>query len=173
MARRSRTLLLAVVACSIHACVRPSSPSASGIIGVADSARAPQSAVETLRAAEQAWAQALRRRDYPTLERLLAPEFRLVSRGRVTSRAEWLRNLHTFRVDSVALFDVVPRVVGDSGIVSLELYWRAEVEGAAPINRTGVLRDTWRRRDGRWVVVERETLLNRPGYAPSASLPRR
>jgi hypothetical protein len=164
----TKSLLAAVVAFGLSACARTVSPGGAAapveVVGLANAA-APDGA--SLGEAENTWAHALRLRDIATLERLLAPEFRLIVRDQVTPRAEWLRNLGNFRVDSVELFHVVPRVIGDSGSVSLELYWHADVEGRPPINRTGVLRDTWRFRDGRWVVVERETLVSRPGYAPS------
>ena len=126
--------------------------------------------VAALRASEADWARALSAHDSAVMERFLAPEFRLVVfSGEVTPRAQWLANLGRYRTDSIALFHVRPQVIGDSASVTLELYWKATWDGARARDNTGVLRDTWRRRGGRWVVVQRETLARRPGYAPSPS----
>jgi hypothetical protein len=123
--------------------------------------------ITALRTSEAAWARAVSAHDSAVLERLLAPEFRLVVfSGEVTPRARWLTDLGRYRTDSTALFHVRPQVVGDSASVTLELYWKATLDGARARDNTGVLRDTWRRRGGRWVVVQRETLARRPGYAP-------
>jgi ketosteroid isomerase-like protein len=126
--------------------------------------------VAALRASEAAWARALSAHDFEALERMLAPEFQLVVFSQeVTTRAQWLANLARYRTDSIALFHVTPRVAGDSASVTLELYWKARLSGGPARENTGVLRDTWRRRGGRWVVVQGETLARRAGYAPSPS----
>ena len=166
----ARQFMLALLTFGVIACA--GQHSGSSTTRTASSQNTAGSAADALLKAEEALARAVRRSDFETIERLLAPEFRLLAGGQITARAAWLANLRNIRVDSVALFHVSPHVIGDSAIVSLEWYWRAEVKGRPPIDQTGVLRDTWRFRDEHWVVVQRETLARRPGYAPTSSPPR-
>jgi hypothetical protein len=127
---------------------------------------------EALRAASQAWMQAIEAKDRAALEAFLAPEFQLVAPGEAatTPREEWLRNAvgrdwSGFRYESL-----VPRVDGDHATVHSRLYFHV---APIPVELDAGIVDTWVRRDGRWQVSGRylgeSRAAHRMGFAAGAA----
>lgn len=115
---------------------------------------------EAIRALEQQWGQAFLQRDSAALERIVAPEFRLMraENGTVlfTPRDRWFANAQrmTFQEYEVQVTDVL--VSGDTAVATVEGRWKI---GRADRTREErfILSDTWVRRDGRWQVVYRHS----------------
>jgi hypothetical protein len=113
----------------------------------------------TIRALEEEWERALLAGDDRLLQRILAPEFRLMGatqRGpNFTPRSEWFANLKNFKFD-VFRTDVVDVVIaGNTAIATVEGNWRVKVAGQADRENRFILSDTWVKRGGRWAVVYR------------------
>jgi hypothetical protein len=64
-------------------------------------------------------------------------ERRDAGRRRGAPRAQWLANLARYRTDSIALFHLRPQAISDSASVTLELYWKAVLDGARARDNTG------------------------------------
>jgi hypothetical protein len=154
----NRTLLplglLFVAACSPHGSPAP----------VAGS---PPSLTAEIAAAEQAWARGVIAADTVALTRLLAPEFVLVGPDTTAPpfpRAAWMTNVGSRRVytDSVVIDSLRVTGTADSALATLHYWWRPIMNGQQmPPDPTRLL-DTWVRRDGRWQVVQRRRLDERP-----------
>ena len=122
----------------------------------------PATDIAEITAIEAAWAEALRKGDTPALERLLAPEFKLMRAepGPVifTPRAEWLANYQRFifhRYD-VRTVDVV--VAGDTAVATVEGGWKVGMQGRDGTREENfILSDTFVRRGGRWQVLYRHS----------------
>jgi ketosteroid isomerase-like protein len=107
-----------------------------------------------------AWIDAVRARNLPALETLVAPGFVLQDwdgSGRLT-RPEWLMKY-------VAGYDyaeyhhsaIVARIYGSVGTVTSKWYWRG-VSHQELIEAHGYAADVWQRNAGRWQVVSRTTV---------------
>lgn len=116
----------------------------------------PQSNRAEVLAASHAFDQAQLHKDRATLERYLAPDYRIVrGSGGVGDRNEFIA---TFTSDSltVTAIDVVNPYYTDLGrdaaIVGGEGTIRGTEDGA-PLNEHFMFADVFEKRDGRWVVV--------------------
>ncbi len=123
-----------------------------------------------LLAAEHAWTAAMAAHDLPALERIVAPDCRLIvgvtgKPLQVMSRERWLGTIHLYQVESVAFEDVQTTVAGDIGIVTLLWTQKASVSGVDR-SATFFVTDLWRREPGGWQVFERHS--SRP-ETPAAS----
>jgi ketosteroid isomerase-like protein len=109
---------------------------------------------------EQEWGQAFVKRDFGFIERIVAPEYRLVGaqpdgRYGITGRAEWMKNAratsHAFAIETV---DV--NLVGNTAVASARRQWTViRRPGESPRPTRFFVTDTWIRRDGRWQVIHR------------------
>lgn len=118
-------------------------------------------------AAEHAWARGVVEADTIALARLLAPEFVLVGPDPTEPpfpRAAWMTNVGSRRVyaDSVVIDSLRVTGTADSAVATLHYWWRPIVNGQRMPPDPTRLRDTWVRREGRWQVVERRRLDERP-----------
>lgn len=123
-----------------------------------------------LLAAEHSWTAAIAAHDLSALERIIAPEYRLIvgvsgKPLQVMSRERWLGSIHLYQFESVAFEDVQTTAAGEIGIVTLLWTQKASVNG---IDRSATffITDLWRREQGVWRVFERHS--SRP-EAPTAS----
>lgn len=113
-----------------------------------------------IRIAEDALVKAIRTSDSASLDRLLAPEFTIVSQGSAgsyVSRSRWLRTVTDgeLRTDSISYRDLsVVTPAADSAVATLWLSWTA-ARDRGPTTDVRKLDDTWVRRSGTWVVVQR------------------
>lgn len=124
---------------------------------------------------EQQWGQAFVKRDFGFIERIVAPEYRLVGADEaghdITPRAEWMKNArafthHGFRVETV---DV--NLAGDTAVASAKGLWTVSFqEGAPAVPIRFFVTDTWVRRAGQWQVIHRYShrLKEAPPPQPSA-----
>lgn len=124
---------------------------------------------EEIEQLEQALVEALSAHDRPALERILAPEFRLVgirSTGQADMpRQPWLEAskdmvFHQFEVGVKAVEDY-----GDVAISTVDGYWRMDWR-ALKIDERFLLTDVWLHRDRAWRLVRRHSSPYQP---PDAS----
>ena len=110
---------------------------------------------------EQQWGEAFVRRDFVFLERIVAPEFRLVvtqlnGKPTIAARPEWMKNARQFRYERFSAETIDVNRVGDTAVASVRI---ANVSALRPGEkatlRGSLVTDTWVRRDGRWQVVHR------------------
>jgi hypothetical protein len=104
----------------------------------------------TIRALEEEWERALLVGDDRLLQRILAPEFKLMGatqRGpNFTPRLEWFANLKNFKFDvfRTEVVDVI--IAGNTAIATVEGNWRVKVAGEADRENRFILSDTWVKR---------------------------
>jgi ketosteroid isomerase-like protein len=120
---------------------------------------------------EQAWGQAFLKNDKAYLERLLAPEFKLMraegGASTFTPRAQWLANYdhYIFHMFEVRMVDVV--AAGDTAVATVHGRWKIGMKGRDGSREEGfVLSDTFVKRDGQWWAVYRHST---PSPAPAAA----
>lgn len=121
---------------------------------------------------EQAWGEAFLKDDKAYLERLLAPEFKLMRTERgasnFTPRAQWFANLgnyvfHTFEVRTV---DVVS--AGDTAVATVHGRWKVGMKGRDRIrDENFVVSDTFVKRGGQWQVIYRHSTPSPLAAAPA------
>jgi ketosteroid isomerase-like protein len=116
----------------------------------------PRAAEAEVRSLEEGWTTAFNNRDTRFMERVMAPEYLLVSADgpqgvNFTRRQDWMRMwLSPERLPYQAkVIDVV--VAGDTAVATLEASWRRE----------SLLTDTWARRNGRWQLIFRHSASRR------------
>lgn len=125
---------------------------------------------------EQAWGQAFLKRDKVYLEKLVAPEFKLMNsdEGGVdfTPRDRWMANFdgfefHEFEVNTV---DVV--AAGDTAVATATGRWKISRVGLPGTRDRGfIVTDTFVRRNGAWQVVFRHADSPAPATAPAPATP--
>lgn len=127
----------------------------------ATSAAALRADTEAIRALEQQWGQAFLQRDYAAIERIVAPEFKLMraENGTVafTPRDRWLviAQRLTFHEYEVQVTDVL--VSGDTAVATVEGRWKISRADRGTREERFILSDTWVKRAGRWMVVFRHS----------------
>ena len=125
-------------------------------------------------AIEQAWGQAFLKGDWPYLQKLVAPEFKLMGarNGEVdfTPRGEWLANaqgfvFHEYEVQTVDVVDA-----GDTAVATVTGRWKIGRKGMPGTRETRfIVSDTFVRRNGAWQVVYRHASPGPPVKAAAAS----
>ena len=113
-------------------------------------------------AIEQSWGQAFLKRDRAFLDKLVAPEFKLMSAegGDVnfTPRDRWFANteglvFHEFEVTTVDVVDA-----GDTAVATVTGRWKIGRVGLPGTRETGfIVSDTFVRRGGAWQVIYRHS----------------
>lgn len=147
---------------------------ASALLAFSAPARADTAA--EIAAIEQAWGQAFLNRDKAFLERLVAPEFKLMNsdEGGVdfTPRKQWMSNydglvFHEFEVQTI---DVV--AAGDTAVATATGRWKISRMGLPGTRDRGfIVTDTFVRRNGAWQVVFRHADSPRPAGAATDPSP--
>lgn len=122
----------------------------------AQSVRADQ---DTLRRLSVEWMDAVARKDRATLERLLAPDFELLSVGDLrggVKRAQWLENAMRMDWQNRGYSNVRVEMNGDVGIVTSNYAFRVDPGGWKPaVTAASPVVDVWVRREGRWQIQRR------------------
>ena len=108
---------------------------------------------------ENDWMQAMKKRDRPRLEELLAPEFTVTGMKYIDSAAVtrnmWMYNtLHDLKIDSVHFIKAKATTVDDVGIVKAHFYWSGSYDEERFSDSTSFV-DTWIKRYSGWQVVSR------------------
>jgi ketosteroid isomerase-like protein len=105
------------------------------------------------------WMEAVRRRDFPSLERVLADEYvyTATGQGRV-ERQGWLKMVTVYDLQTFEFQRLDLRLYGDVALVLCDYRQTGAVGGEA---RSGnfFITDTWVRRDGRWQIAARSSIL--------------
>lgn len=138
---------------------------------------APDPAVAELTLLEQQWGEAFVKRDFGFIERIVAPEYRLVVAHpdgsiAITRRQEWMKNSRDWTHQAFAIEVVDINRSGDTAIVSAQGLWTVT---RPPATKAQALRffvtDTWVRRHGQWRVVHRYShRLHDAAWPPVAPL---
>ncbi|HET7709259.1 MAG TPA: nuclear transport factor 2 family protein [Sphingomicrobium sp.] len=119
---------------------------------------------------EQQWGEAFVKRDFEFIDRIVAPEYRLVGaapddRHAITLRAEWMKNARLFVHHAFTVETVDVNRVGETAVASARGLWTVSFrEGAPPTPIRFFVTDTWLRRGGKWQVIHRYS--HRLGNAP-------
>ena len=116
---------------------------------------------------ERRWQEAVRDRDLPALEALLAPEFTLPT-GRpgapVRTREEYLRITATEYVISGFAFESLEVLaLGPGAAVARSRYRQTGSMGGEDRSQAFLMTDVFARREGRWVAVARHASGLAPG----------
>jgi ketosteroid isomerase-like protein len=131
------------------------------VAALAASPVAADPAVAEITRLEQQWGQAFVTRDFRFIERLVAPQYRLVgarSDGKydITRRAEWMKNARAFTSHAFAVETVDVNRVGNTAVASAQGVWTVSRRpGEAPRATRFFVTDTWVRRGGQWQVIHR------------------
>lgn len=109
---------------------------------------------------EQQWGEAFLRRDFNFLERIVAPEYRLVvadEQGQdITLRAEWMKNARAFKHHAFTVQTLDVNLAGDTAVASAKGLWTVSFrDGMPPMPIRFFVTDTWVRRGGKWQVIHR------------------
>ena len=112
-------------------------------------------------ALEQQWGEAFVKRDFDFIERIVAPEYRLVGADAdgshvVTPRDAWMKNARLFVHHGFTVETVDVNVAGDTAVASAKGLWTVSFRpGAPPMPIRFFVTDTWVRRAGQWRVIHR------------------
>lgn len=118
-------------------------------------------AVAELTRLEQRWGEAFVKRDFAFIERIVAPEYRLVvaqpdGSVAIIRREEWMSNTRDWTHQAFAIEVVDVNRAGDTAIVSAQGLWTVTMRpGTAPRRIRFFVTDTWMRKHGEWNVVHR------------------
>ena len=121
----------------------------------------PDPAEAQLARLEHQWGEAFVQRDFAFIERIVAPEFRLVvaqpdGRVDIIRRKDWMKHTRDWTHHAFAVEVVDVNRVGDTAIVSAQGLWTVTMQpGTPPQPIRFVATDTWVRRHGQWQVVHR------------------
>jgi ketosteroid isomerase-like protein len=140
---------------------QPSSPHAEAGLGTVS---------DELVTLTKAWTDAMIAKDHARLEALVAPEFALYRwNGEVmTQRPDWLDFLYHTEIEEYSVRDISARAYGEFGVVTLVCSWTGLHDGS-PFDAHSVMVDIWRRTDGKWQVVARNSCTPTPASAGTAS----
>ena len=117
------------------------------------------------------WTDAINAKDHAKLDALMAPEFALYRwDGKVlAARPLWLDNLDHITIKELSMRNVSPRVYGDFAVVTSVCTWAGVYEGDPPFNFNSIMVDTWRKTNGKWQVVARNSCSPTPATASTPS----
>lgn len=132
------------------------------VASLACSAPARADTAADIAAIEQAWGEAFLTNDRAFLERLLAPEFKLMradgGRPQFTPRAQWMANyqsyiFHDFQVRTIDVVDA-----GETAVATIIGRWKVGLQGRPGTREEAfIVSDTFVRRGGAWHVVYRHS----------------
>lgn len=127
-------------------------------VGVSPSATDPATA--EISRLEQEWGEAFVKRDFNFIERIIAPEYRLVGADEgghdITLRAAWMKNARAFTHHGFKVETIDVNLAGDTAVASAKGLWTVSFrEGMPPTAIRFFVTDTWVRRGGQWQVIHR------------------
>ena len=133
-----------------------------GLVALALGSPAAADTASDIAAIEQAWGEAFLKGDRAFLERLVAPEFKLMraegGESLFTPRARWFANegriiFHEFEVRTVDVVDA-----GDTAVATVRGRWKISMEGRTGTREEGfIVSDTFVRRGKAWQVIFRHS----------------
>ncbi|MEO6225767.1 MAG: nuclear transport factor 2 family protein [Sphingomicrobium sp.] len=144
---------------------------------IATSPLGPDSTFTQIAKLEQQWGEAFVKRDFKFIERIVAPEYRLVgthpdgSYG-IVHRAEWMKNARAFTHHAFEVQTVDVNRAGNTVVASAQGLWTVTMAAGQPPRPVRFfVTDTWVRRHGKWQVIHRYS-QSFPGAAwPPAAAP--
>jgi len=105
------------------------------------------------------WMTAAMNRDEPTLNKIVAPEFKLGGTdfdNPSIPREMWMKyTMESLTIDSVNYLKMKVDLIGDVAVVQSVFYWSVAFMDAPPKEDTVNLVDTWVKRKKGWQVVSR------------------
>lgn len=109
---------------------------------------------------ENEWMIAMMKKDETTLNKIVAPEYKLDGTDPfdkpAISRQMWMENtMQNLKVDSVHYYKMNVDVIENIAIVKSTFYWSGSFFGKSFTDSTSVLVDTWMKRKQGWQVVSR------------------
>lgn len=116
---------------------------------------------QELRRLSNDWMTAAVNRDEKTLNKIVAPEFKLGgtnidSSSSSLTRDIWMKNtLENLKIDSFHYIRMNVDLIDDVAIVRSTFYWSFSFRGQPTMKDTGHLIDTWIKRKAGWQVVSR------------------
>jgi ketosteroid isomerase-like protein len=116
-------------------------------------------AQDALTALEHEWMEAVQRNDLDALERILAPEFTYTASGHGRwPRQRWMDTVPDYDIHRFRLHDINIRLYNEIAVILSRCELEADVAG---VPRAGefLLTDVWVRRDGRWQVTTRSSIM--------------
>jgi ketosteroid isomerase-like protein len=118
----------------------------------------------------KAWTDAMNAKDHAKLEALVAPEFALYrwDGELMAHRPNWLDFLYHTEIKEYTVRDISARAYGEFGVVTLVCTWTGVHDGS-PFDLHSVMVDTWRRTNGTWQVVARNSCTPTAASAGTAS----
>jgi ketosteroid isomerase-like protein len=117
------------------------------------------------------WTDAINAKDHAKLEALMAPEFALYRwNGEVNARRpDWLDNLDHIEIKEYTVRGVSPRIYGEIAIVTSVCTWSGVYGSGHAFNFNSIMVDTWRKTNGKWQVVARNSCSPTPAAASTPS----
>lgn len=153
--------------------MRKSVPFIAAAAALAWTAPARADTASEIAAIEQAWGEAFMKRDRAFLERLIAPEYKLMraqgGEPHFTPAAQWLAAydsyiFHDFQLRTVDVVDA-----GDTAVATVTGRWKVGMQGRPGTREEGfIVSDTFVRRGGKWQVIYRHST---PFPLPPAAAP--
>ena len=128
---------------------------------VASAPLSPDPAVAELTGLEQQWGEAFVKRDFDFIERIVAPEYRLVvaqpdGSFAIIGREQWMKSTRDWTHQAFAIETVDVNHAGDTAVVSAQGLWTVTMRPETPPQPLRFfVTDTWVRRHGHWQVVHR------------------
>ncbi len=118
----------------------------------------------------KAWTDAINAKDHAKLEALMAPDFALYrwSGEPLAHRSPWLNYLDHTQIKEYTVREISARAYGEFAIVTSVCTW-AGVHDGSSFDFKSIMVDTWRRTDGKWQVVARNSCSPTPASASTPS----
>jgi ketosteroid isomerase-like protein len=105
------------------------------------------------------WMEAIQRNDMETLEELLGDEYIYTASGQGRwSRQTWLQTVPDYDITRFELRELDVQVHGDVA-VALPVFWQEAIVYGSPRSGEFLITDVWVRREGRWQVIARSSIL--------------
>ena len=126
---------------------------------VAQSTDQKSSTEQEIRKLMNDWMVAVMKKDQKTLDKIVAPEFKLddiIHDMPPVTRKKWMENSRYLKVDSVHYYDMRVDIIDNVAIVESRFYWSGQFGDRPPfVDSTNILVDTWLKRKQGWQVVSR------------------
>jgi len=114
---------------------------------------------QILIALEQAWLEAIQRKDAEALARIIGHDYVYTATGHGRrTRQEWMEAVPLYDIHEFTIVSADVRIYSDTAVVLLHVQQTATFGGAT---RSGnfLITDVWSKRDGAWQVVARSSIL--------------
>ena len=114
---------------------------------------------QTLVALEQAWLEAIQRKDMDALARIIGDDYAYTATGHGRrTRQEWMEAVPYYDIHNFTIISADVRVYGDAAVVLPHVQQTATF-GDATRSGNFLITDVWLKREGTWRVVARSSIL--------------